>query len=311
MNGRIYDPLLGRFLSADIVVQAPGDLQSYNRYSYVRNNPLTLIDPTGFLDEMAFGTQLARWGSAGSDFLGEMESQSAAGWAYKSFTSDNLNAKTGGGTVGGVTSRGNSTIYVQDKADMKDTIDSTVHETEHSKQSAHTTVGERKNNERGAYRRQGQFQIDTGRRSEFTKREKNKTTGTYEDRIDDAAIDAHVIAHYPNPVDPKTGKPVSDSQRSASGTVTDSQLNGVEVVDVNMVRLAYTAEAAKAAAKTAKQEAKQANRAAKKASTEQRAEAQINAADARTRAEQAEAAAKQAREAAEQERKRLKQTRGY
>lgn len=31
MNGRIYDPLLGRFLSADIVVQAPANLQSYNR----------------------------------------------------------------------------------------------------------------------------------------------------------------------------------------------------------------------------------------------------------------------------------------
>ena len=48
MNGRIYDPLLGRFLSADLVVQAPGSLQSYNRYSYVLNNPLTLTDPTGF-----------------------------------------------------------------------------------------------------------------------------------------------------------------------------------------------------------------------------------------------------------------------
>lgn len=48
MNGRIYDPLLGRMLSADIVVQAPGNLQSYNRYSYVANNPLTFTDRSGF-----------------------------------------------------------------------------------------------------------------------------------------------------------------------------------------------------------------------------------------------------------------------
>ena len=48
MNGRIYDPLLGRFLSADIVVQFPSGLQSYNRYSYVMNNPLSFVDPSGF-----------------------------------------------------------------------------------------------------------------------------------------------------------------------------------------------------------------------------------------------------------------------
>lgn len=48
MNGRVYDPLIGRFLSADPHIQAPGDLQNYNRYSYVNNNPLSFTDPTGF-----------------------------------------------------------------------------------------------------------------------------------------------------------------------------------------------------------------------------------------------------------------------
>jgi RHS repeat-associated protein len=47
MNGRIYDPLLGRFLSADIDIQDPSDLQSYNRYSYVHNRPLSFTDPNG------------------------------------------------------------------------------------------------------------------------------------------------------------------------------------------------------------------------------------------------------------------------
>ena len=48
MNGRIYDPLIGRFMSADPYIQAPDDLQSFNRYAYVRNNPLNLTDPSGF-----------------------------------------------------------------------------------------------------------------------------------------------------------------------------------------------------------------------------------------------------------------------
>ena len=48
MNGRVYDPLLGRFMTADPFVQSPRNLQSYNRYSYVWNNPLSAIDPTGY-----------------------------------------------------------------------------------------------------------------------------------------------------------------------------------------------------------------------------------------------------------------------
>jgi RHS repeat-associated protein len=48
MNGRVYDPALGRFLSPDPNVQFVADLQSYNRYSYVLNNPLRYTDPTGY-----------------------------------------------------------------------------------------------------------------------------------------------------------------------------------------------------------------------------------------------------------------------
>ncbi len=47
MNGRVYDPVLGRFLSADSVIQDPGDSQTYNRYSYCSNNPVNAIDPSG------------------------------------------------------------------------------------------------------------------------------------------------------------------------------------------------------------------------------------------------------------------------
>jgi RHS repeat-associated protein len=47
MNGRIYDPLIARFLGADPVIQLPDDLQNFNRYSYVLNNPLKYTDPSG------------------------------------------------------------------------------------------------------------------------------------------------------------------------------------------------------------------------------------------------------------------------
>ncbi|MEO9943780.1 RHS repeat-associated core domain-containing protein [Paraglaciecola sp.] len=48
MNGRIYDPTLGRFLQADPLIQAPKNSQSYNRYSYVFNNPMSYTDPSGY-----------------------------------------------------------------------------------------------------------------------------------------------------------------------------------------------------------------------------------------------------------------------
>lgn len=48
MNGRVYDPELGRFLSADPNVQSVSSSQSYNRYSYVMNNPLKYTDPSGY-----------------------------------------------------------------------------------------------------------------------------------------------------------------------------------------------------------------------------------------------------------------------
>jgi RHS repeat-associated protein len=47
MAAREYDPVLGRFISPDIVVPAPQKPQAFNRYSYVRNNPAAYVDPTG------------------------------------------------------------------------------------------------------------------------------------------------------------------------------------------------------------------------------------------------------------------------
>lgn len=51
MKGRVYDPLVGHFLSADPFIQAPEFSLSFNRYSYCLNNPLLYTDPTGFFAE--------------------------------------------------------------------------------------------------------------------------------------------------------------------------------------------------------------------------------------------------------------------
>lgn len=46
-NARYYDPVLGRFVQPDTIVPQPHNPQALKRYSYVLNNPLNLIDPSG------------------------------------------------------------------------------------------------------------------------------------------------------------------------------------------------------------------------------------------------------------------------
>ncbi len=79
MNGRVYESTLGRFLSADPIVEAIDNLQTYNRYSYVRNNPVTLTDPSGFTADSD---------SDAGDGWGDANIDAALGW---SSTSDAYN----------------------------------------------------------------------------------------------------------------------------------------------------------------------------------------------------------------------------
>jgi len=78
MNGRIYDPKLGRMLSPDPVTQAPEIGQNYNRYTYANNNPLKYTDPSGFY------TELVEAGGNGGSFWPTPEGfliSSAIGWS--------------------------------------------------------------------------------------------------------------------------------------------------------------------------------------------------------------------------------------
>ena len=58
MNGRVYDYRLGRFLSVDPIISNPLNSQSLNPYSYIGNNPLSGVDPTGYQCETATGSHI-------------------------------------------------------------------------------------------------------------------------------------------------------------------------------------------------------------------------------------------------------------
>lgn len=97
MNARLYDPLLCRFLSPDPYVQAPDFTQSFNRYSYGLNNPLSYTDPNG---EFVITTALiigAAIGVAIGTYCGYKigYSKGATGWKMAGYM-------IGGGLIGGI-----------------------------------------------------------------------------------------------------------------------------------------------------------------------------------------------------------------
>jgi RHS repeat-associated protein len=56
-DARLYDPVIGRFISPDTIVPKMFNPQSLNRYSYCLNNPLVYVDPSGH-DEIIPGSTL-------------------------------------------------------------------------------------------------------------------------------------------------------------------------------------------------------------------------------------------------------------
>ena len=74
MNGRAYDYQLGRFLSVDPFIQEPGNSQSLNPYSYIMNNPLSGVDPSGYKSVTLTGSRFKvdedKIKAAGNQILG-------------------------------------------------------------------------------------------------------------------------------------------------------------------------------------------------------------------------------------------------
>jgi hypothetical protein len=92
MNGRFYDPIIGRMLSPDNFMQAPDYTQSFNRYSYCWNNPLKYTDPSGeFI-----------WGVVAFITIGAYEMWKPGGWdGWKSSGQNSVNAGINGLLFGG------------------------------------------------------------------------------------------------------------------------------------------------------------------------------------------------------------------
>ena len=98
MNARLYDPLLGRFLSPDPYVQAPEFTQSFNRYTYALNNPLKYSDFSGEL----FGIDDALFVIAAGAVIGSLSGAAIAGQTGAQGFTEWAGYIIGGAAVGAV-----------------------------------------------------------------------------------------------------------------------------------------------------------------------------------------------------------------
>ncbi|MCA9398380.1 MAG: hypothetical protein KC618_01440, partial [Candidatus Omnitrophica bacterium] len=100
-GARYYDPLLGRFIIPDTLIPRPGNPQEFNRYSYVLNNPVNSIDPTGhwswkkFLGSFAGGFVSA----ALTPFVGPVIAGGAGGAVNASISGANVGQGAYSGSV--------------------------------------------------------------------------------------------------------------------------------------------------------------------------------------------------------------------
>lgn len=109
MNGRLYDPLLRRFLNADENIQDPTNTQNYNKYGYVMNNPLMFNDPSGeFFVAGFFLTYIAPiiWGAIVGAGIGAamyvVQGLFTNNWSLGGFAKSVLLGAITGGVSGGI-----------------------------------------------------------------------------------------------------------------------------------------------------------------------------------------------------------------
>ncbi|MBL7130493.1 MAG: VCBS repeat-containing protein [Candidatus Omnitrophica bacterium] len=95
-GARYYNPTIGRFITPDTLVQNPFDPQALNRYTYCRNNPVNLTDPTGHWSWSKF------WKSFAGAFVGAIVTVLTAGAGAPLWIAGMAGGFFGGGLTGGL-----------------------------------------------------------------------------------------------------------------------------------------------------------------------------------------------------------------
>jgi len=131
MNGRMYDPLVGRFLSPDPYVQVLDFSQSFNRYSYCLNNPLIYTDPDGefFFAAVGIGIYLnaACWGAVLYGGMYTLNAAVSPGGLSQNWNSNDFWRTVGIGAASGVINTA-LTMYLPDFSAKLDKFYSTLRE---------------------------------------------------------------------------------------------------------------------------------------------------------------------------------------
>ena len=93
MHARFYAPFMGRFLSVDPVMNLESAIsspQGWNRYSYVRNNPMRLADPDGRNGVDALFTPPSAWQESDRDGRGAVLGAAGGALGILAFYSPDL-----------------------------------------------------------------------------------------------------------------------------------------------------------------------------------------------------------------------------
>jgi len=104
-GARYYDPALGMFLSPDTLVPEPGNPQSLNRYSYVGNQPLKYVDPSGH-SPLLVTAFLGGLVGAGVAYIPQVMSNLNAGMSLRDAALQVDGSKVAAGFVGGAVAGG-------------------------------------------------------------------------------------------------------------------------------------------------------------------------------------------------------------